>query len=124
MNLTAAFLFAGATEGGAPVGWITTILYFALIIGMMWFLMIRPQKKREKEISAMQSAIKVGDSVLTVGGLFGKVVDVGTDVFVVEFGLNKGVRIPVQKDRIASVKEPNMSIKKADEPIKEEAVQK
>lgn len=91
------------------------IAYFAFLIGLMWFIVIRPQRKREKAAREMQEAIKVGDMVITNSGMYGKVVDAVNDVFVLEFGLNKGIRIPVQKHAVAGVKEPNLTIAKETE---------
>lgn len=88
------------------------ILYFVFLFGIMWFIMIRPQRKREKAMQAMQQGIKVGDTVLTNSGMYGKVVDVVNDLFVLEFGLNRGIRIPVEKSYVLSVKEPNLSTAK------------
>ncbi len=101
---------------GSPVG---MILYFAFLFGIMWFIMIRPQNKRRKEALAMQEAIKVGDMVVTNAGMYGKIVDVVNDLFIIEFGLNKGIRIPVEKAAVTSVKTPNMSTAKEVEVIEE-----
>lgn len=91
------------------------VLYFIFLFGIMWFIMIRPQRKREKALTEMQDSIKVGDMVITNTGMYGKVVDVVNNLFVIEFGLNRGIRIPVEKNSVAGVKEPNLSIKKDDE---------
>ncbi len=116
MNTTWNVLATAVPEGpGVGGGIMVTVLYFGFFILMMWVLLIRPQKKREKETVQMQSSIKPGDSVLTMGGLYGKVVDVANDAFIIEFGLNKGVRIPVQKDRIAGKREPDLTLKKVEE---------
>ncbi len=105
---------AGAAGGG--VGMFVTVAYMAVFFGIMWFLVIRPQKKREKQVVEMQNAIKVGDHVLLQSGEYGKVVDVINDVFVIEFGLNKSVRIPVKKAAVAAIQEPNLTIGKKVEP--------
>lgn len=86
------------------------IIYFVFLFGIMWFIMVRPQKKREKAMIEMQASIKVGDMVMTNSGMYGKVVDVVNDLFVIEFGLNKGIRIPVEKAAVSGIKEPNLSI--------------
>lgn len=89
------------------------VLYMAFFFGIMWLLIIRPQKKRDRETQSMQDSIKVGDSVLLNTGLYGKVVDVVNDLFIIEMGLNKSVRVPVKKAAVAGVGEPNLSIAKA-----------
>lgn len=105
-------LTAGATGGGSLIG---MLLIYAVVIGLMWFILIRPQKKQQKQVQEMQSSIKLGDSVLLNSGMYGKVVDIIDNTLIVEFGLNKSIRIPVLKSTIHSVAEPNLSVgKKAD----------
>ena len=96
------------------------IIYFVFLFGIMWFIMVRPQRKREKAMLEMQSSVKVGDMIVTNSGMYGKVVDIINNLFVVEFGLNKGIRIPIEKNSVTGVKEPNLSIVK--EEVKEEEV--
>ncbi|MCL2351433.1 MAG: preprotein translocase subunit YajC [Firmicutes bacterium] len=82
------------------------IVFWVLILGAMYFITIRPQRKRDKQMKELQASMKVGDSVLTSAGLFGKIVGVGEDCFIVEFGTNKGIHIPVRKSDVLGVKEP------------------
>ena len=94
---------------------LSVIVIYVIVFGLMWFFLLRPQKKQQKEVQEMQNSIKVGDSVLLNSGMYGKVVDVIEDTVVVEFGLNKSVRIPVLKSTVARVAEPNLTVgKKAD----------
>ena len=92
----------------AESGWFgpATILMYAAIFVGFYFLLIRPQKKREKTVRDMQSALKTGDAVVTTGGLFGTIVGIGEDCFMIEFGTNKGIRIPVRKTDIVGIKSP------------------
>lgn len=89
------------------------IIWGAFIL-FMWFFLIRPQRKKQKEMLRMQKEINVGQSVLTSGGLYGKVVDTVNDILIVEFGTNKGVRIPVQRSTVMSVEEPDLSLAKTE----------
>ena len=115
--MTSTVLGFGAASGGAGgMGMLMTVAYMAVFFGIMWFFIIRPQKKREKEVVQMQNNIKVGQYVLLQSGQYGKVGDVINDVFIIEFGLNKSVRIPVQKTAVATVAEPNLSVNKKVEP--------
>ncbi len=93
------------------------IIYFAFLFGVMWFIMVRPQRKREKAMQEMQSSIKVGDMVVTNAGMYGRVIDMVNNLFIIEFGLNKGIRIPVEKASVTGVKEPNLSVAKEVEEI-------
>lgn len=87
------------------------IMYCVVIFGAMYFFSIKPQKKREKAFEEMRSKVKAGDSVLLNNGMYGRIADVTAECFIVEFGTNKGVRIPVLKQEIAGVREPNLSNK-------------
>jgi len=102
---------AGAAEGGFGImgGGASMILIYAAVIGGMYFLMIRPQRKREKTMKEMQAALQVGDDVVTSGGFFGNIVSVGEDSFVIEFGTGKGVRIPVLKQHVVGKQKPYMT---------------
>ena len=106
-------LLLTAQTGGTSM--LSVIVIYVIVFGLMWFFLLRPQKKQQKEVQEMQNSIKVGDSVLLNSGMYGKVVDVIEDTVVVEFGLNKSVRIPVLKSTVARVAEPNLTVgKKAD----------
>ena len=110
--MNTVLLTAGASAGGSLV---SMLVIYAVIIGLMWFILIRPQKKQQKQVEEMQNSIKVGDSVLLNSGMYGKVMDIIGDTLIVEFGLNKSVRIPVLKSTIARAAEPNLTVgKKAD----------
>lgn len=75
------------------------ILYIAALV--FYFFAVRPQKKRAAQLKEIQQGIKVGDEVMTSSGFYGKVVELeGEDIAVVEFGTNRGVRIPVNKSEI------------------------
>ena len=101
--------------GGFNMIWMYGI--WALVIVGFYFLTIRPQRNRDKQMREMQSAIKVGDNVVTTGGMFGRIAEVGEDCFVVEYGTNRGVRIPVRKTDVLGIKTPQLtpaSAEKAD----------
>jgi len=106
----AAQIVNGAADPGFfGQTWIMLVVWAAVFVGM-YFLMFRPQRKREKAMREMQAAIKSGDNIVTSGGLFGRVVDVGTDCFVVELGISgRSVRIPVLKNDVLGIREPVMT---------------
>ncbi|KXL53292.1 preprotein translocase subunit YajC [Anaerotignum neopropionicum] len=85
------------------------VLYCILLVGVMYFLSVRPNQKREKQLAELRSSIDVGDSIITNSGMFGKVVDITYESFIIEFGLNKGVRVPVLKGEVLGKREPNLS---------------
>lgn len=88
---------------GTDSGWLIMILYVVIIIGFMYFIAIRPQKKQEKKQQALMESIDIGDSVLTTSGFYGMIIDVQEDTVIVEFGGNKNCRIPMQKSAIVDV---------------------
>lgn len=95
------------SSGGNPT---TLILAYFVILGLiMYFCSIKPAKKREQEAETMRNSVKIGDSVLLKTGMFGKVVDVTYENFIVELGLTKTVNIPVLKSEIYAVREVNLS---------------
>ena len=81
-----------------------------VFIGLIYFLMIRPQQKKQKEHRAMMDAIVAGNEVLTGGGVLGKVMAVGDQFVTVEVA--DGVAIKVQKHTISAVV-PKDTIKNA-----------
>lgn len=93
------------TVGGLG-GLLLPIIYIVVIGLAFYFLAIRPQKKQQKQMDAMISALEVGDSVLTTSGFYGVVIDVMDEVVIVEFGSNKNCRIPMKKTAITEVEKP------------------
>ena len=80
-----------------------TIEWLVVLFGIMYFLMVRPQKKEQKRIQAMLNDMAVGDSVVTTGGFYGVIIDMTDEDVIVEFGNNKNCRIPMRKQAIAEV---------------------
>lgn len=97
---------ADAEQVGGGMGLIMTFGIYALLIGAMWFFLMRPQKKEQKRVAAMLSALEIGDAVLTTAGFYGMVIDINDDTVIVEFGNNKNCRIPMQKSAISRVEKP------------------
>ena len=94
---------AGAGAAAAPPAWIT----FLPIVGMIaifWFLIIRPQMNRQKEHQAKIAGVKKGDSVVTAGGLVGKVIKV--DETYVELELGTNVRVKAIKATLGDIIPP------------------
>ena len=113
--MTALFSMTGCatTADGAATGangatsLIMIVGYMVIIIGVMYFVAIRPQKKEQKKQSQMLSALEVGDIVLTTSGFYGTVIDITDDTVIVEFGNNKNCRIPMQKSAIVESENPD-----------------
>lgn len=93
--------------GGTPI--IMMVGYVVIIGAVMYFMMIRPQKKQEKQHQALLSALEIGDYILTTSGFYGVVIDITDDTVIVEFGNNKNCRIPMKKSAITQVEKPDSS---------------
>ena len=74
------------TAGGGISSMIMMVVYMAIIIGAMYLFLIRPQKKKQKKEEAMRSAVQVGDEVVTIAGLYGRVVAIKEDSMILESG--------------------------------------
>lgn len=85
-------------------GTLATVLPLVLLLLIMYFLLIRPQKKREKEVNAMRSGIQVGDEIITIGGICGKVVKTKEETLVIQVGADK-VKFEVMRWSISKVLE-------------------
>ena len=85
---------------------ISTILPFAFVIAIMYFMMWRPQQKEQKKKDLMLKELAVGDTVLTTSGFYGTIIDITDDTVIVEFGNNRNCRIPMQKAAVAMVEKP------------------
>ena len=60
------------------------LVMWGAIIGVMYFLMIRPQKKKQKEEQKMRESVRVGDEITTIGGICGRILNIKEDTFVIE----------------------------------------
>ena len=89
---------AGAAPAGGGFG---MLLFPIVLIGVMYFLMIRPQMKRAKEHKGMLDKLAKGDEVITSGGIAGTVTDIGDNFVTVEVADN--VRLRVQKGAVGNV---------------------
>lgn len=85
--------------------WVVGLLVIYAVV--LYFLSIRPQKKKEKQMQAMLDAIEIGDSVETSAGFFGVVIDVSGDILIVEFGGDRHCRIPMRKQAVVSIEKAN-----------------
>ena len=84
---------AEAEQSGGLLGMLPMLL---IMVGVFYFMLIRPENKRKKEAEQMRSAMKNGDQVTTIGGIVGTVVDIKSDKFVIETGADQ-VRIELAK---------------------------
>lgn len=90
-----------APQGALGMGGM--VIWLVVMVAIMYFLMIRPQKKETKRVQAMLGSMEVGDSVVTTSGFYGVILDITDEDVIVEFGNNKNCRIPMRKAAIAEV---------------------
>ena len=91
LNLSYILLQQAAPGGGlGNVGFIGMMI---VIFAIMYFMMIRPQQKRQKEIQKMRENMKVGDKVVTAGGIHGKIKEINDTNFLVEIAENVRIRV-------------------------------
>ena len=90
-------------NASSGMGMVGAIVWMVVLFGIMYFLMLRPQKKEQKRLQAMLNDMEVGDSIVTTGGFYGVVIDMTDEDVIVEFGNNKNCRIPMRKQAIAEV---------------------
>lgn len=84
------------------LGQITQFFPFIVLIAVFYFLIIRPQQVRDKKVKRMLAAIKVGDRITTIGGVFGKIINLSDDIVTIEVGSDK-VKLVVARWAVRSV---------------------
>ena len=96
MNFLTAVLLQGGTpsEGGGP-NMNMSILMIVGMVAIFYFLMIRPQQKRQKDLRKSREAMKPGDKVITAGGIHGRIKEIADASMLIE--ISDGVRIRVEK---------------------------
>ena len=94
MNLLTILLQAHPAGGSQWSG----ILMMVIIVAIFYFFMIRPQQKKQKEIQKAREALKVGDKVITSGGIYGKIKEIGDLYMVIEIA--NGVNIRIDKTSV------------------------
>lgn len=89
------------------------IIMMVILFGLMYFMMIRPQKKKDKEIKQMRDSLAVGDEIITIGGIHGKVVKVNDEIVTLEMAHAKQ-RIEFSKWAVGSVAKKGKEKEKAE----------
>lgn len=92
-----------------------------LLLILMYFILIRPQKKKEKEITSMRSSLNVGDEIITIGGICGKIVKTKDETIVIQVGVDK-VKFEMMRWAVSKVVSSNK--KAAKENVMEEEPKK
>ena len=110
--------FLTDTQAATPSqpGGLFWVIYIAILLGFMYLLIIRPQKKQKKQMEELHNAMEPGDNIMTTGGFYGTILDIVDDTTViVEFGNNKNCRIPMHKNAIAEIEKAGSAVIKDEE---------
>ena len=118
--------FLEATAAGPDM--MSTIIMMVVMLAVFYFMLIRPENKRKKEADEMRASLRVGDEIVTIGGICGKIVDVKENKIVIETSADR-VRVEFVKDAIstnetASARAAEEAKKAAEAKAKEKAAKK
>ena len=101
-------LAGGCLPGAAPAGdgdsnqW-TPIIFLVLLFGIFYFLLIRPQRKKQKEHQTMVEELKRGDRIITAGGIYGQIESIGEDNVVIK--VESGMTMRVARGSVAGIRD-------------------
>ena len=107
--ITPAFAQGAPAAGGGDI--VLQLVPFVLIFIIMWFLIIRPQQRRVKEHQEMLKNVRRGDTVVTSGGIVGKVTKVTEGTADLDVEIADGVRVKVARGMIAEVRTKGEPVK-------------
>ncbi|MGI6546005.1 MAG: preprotein translocase subunit YajC [Fastidiosipilaceae bacterium] len=103
---------ATAQESGSPGSMLSMLALPVLLIVVMYFLLIRPEKKREKKKAEKRDAMEVGDQIMTIGGIIGKIVNIRDDEVTISTSVANSL-LTFRKDAISDVVKPEDALKAA-----------
>lgn len=83
---------------------IISLVYIVALFAIFYFLFVRPQKKKDKELKEMRDSLNVGDTIVTIGGIVANVAKIEEDTIIIEVGPSR-TKMPIQKWAIGSVQE-------------------
>ena len=92
MNTFTLMQAAQPAQGGGWSMWVMLLLIFVV----MWFFMIRPQRKQQKELENFRNSLKKGDKVVTIGGIYGTVCEIKENSVLIEVDNNVKIRVSKQ----------------------------
>lgn len=101
MNSSLLIAMAPPQGGGAEGGLMSTLIMFALIIGIFYFLILRPQQKRQKDRQKMLDAVKKGDKIVTAGGLHGTVAGLDEKTLLIQVADN--VKLKFERSALGAI---------------------
>ena len=102
-------LLSTSTTSGAGA-MLSLVVPLAIFFLLMYFMIMRPQKKEQQRVKSMLAAMEVGDTVVTTSGFYGVLINITEEDVIVEFGNNRNCRIPMRKSAIAEVEKASDGI--------------
>ena len=102
-------LLSTSTTSGAGA-MLSLVIHLAIFFLLMYFMIMRPQKKEQQRVKSMLAAMEVGDTVVTTSGFYGVLINITEEDVIVEFGNNRNCRIPMRKSAIAEVEKASDGI--------------
>ena len=126
MNPILLQMASGAAADGKN-GTATYIIMMVVLIALMYFMMIRPQKKRQMEVQEMRSSLEIGDEIITIGGIVGKVVTIREEDLIIETGADRN-KMRIQRwainTNVTKTEQHKKEVEKAREAAKEKKSKK
>ena len=103
MDVLTPLLFAAPPEGGGVAGIFASLLPVVAMIAILWFLLFRPQQKEQQRHREMIRALRKGDEVVTVGGLYGRIMAINEER--ISLKIADGVKVDVERAKVLKVLE-------------------
>ena len=126
MNPILLQMASGAAADGKN-GTATYIIMMVVLIALMYFMMIRPQKKRQKEEQEMRSSLEIGDEIITIGGIVGRVFTIREEDLIIETGADRN-KMRIQRwavnTNVTKTEQHKKEVEKAREAAKEKKSKK
>ncbi len=105
--ITALALGSPGQGGGGAAGFMASLLPIAAMIAIIWFLLIRPQQKEQQKHRELIKNLKKGDEVVTVGGLYGRIM--ALDGEKVSLRISDGVKVDVERSKVVRTLSPHVA---------------
>ena len=103
-------LLSPSSAAGGTGALLSLVIPLAIFFLLMYFMIMRPQKKEQQRVKSMLAAMEVGDTVVTTSGFYGVLINITEEDVIVEFGNNRNCRIPMRKSAIAEVEKASDGI--------------
>ena len=103
MDILIALLFAAPPEGSGAAGYVASLLPIVAMIAILWFLLFRPQQREQQRHREMVRGLRKGDEVVTIGGLYGKIMSLNEER--ISLRIADGVKVDVERNKVVRVLE-------------------